>query len=116
MTAIFFSTRLEQSWYRFIKGTFVPNYIEISLVVSDKIFLHRYIGENKPCPLAAMFLTNHDGLNNLGTGSPHELFCPIILKSDQRFQTRRFLFFSIWTDVGENKPRLLAAMFFVKSK
>ena len=32
------SSKLEQPWYRVTKETFLPNYIEISLVVSDKIF------------------------------------------------------------------------------
>ena len=31
-----------------------------------------------PRPLAAMFLTNHDGLNNLGRGSPKKHSCRYI--------------------------------------
>ena len=36
--AMFFdeSWQLEQTWYRVTKGTFLPSYIEISSVVSDK--------------------------------------------------------------------------------
>ena len=51
-----------------------------------------------------MFLTNHDGLNNLGRGSPKEHVCRVILKSGQWFLTRRFLKFSILI-YRENKPR-----------
>ena len=32
-----------------------------------------------PLPLTTMFLTNHNGLNNLGRGSPKEHFCKIIV-------------------------------------
>ena len=75
------------------KETFLPNYIQVGLVVSDKkTFLYRHAGENKPRSLAAMsFLTNHGGLNNLVRGSPKEHICQIILKSVQRFLTRRFV-------------------------
>ena len=51
--------------------------------------------ENKPRPWRPCFLTNPNGLNNLGTGSPKEHFCKIIWKSVQWFRTRRFLKFSI---------------------
>ena len=71
--------------------------------------------ENKPRPLAAMFLTNPNGLNNLARGSPKKHFCKIIWKSVQWFLTRRFLKFSIQI-YSENKPRPLAAMFFDESK
>ena len=38
------------------KRTFLPNYIEMGPAVSDKkIFKVLYKGENKRCPLAAMF-------------------------------------------------------------
>ena len=33
---------------------------------------------NKPCPLAAMFFRNHDGLNNLDRGLPRKHFCRYI--------------------------------------
>ena len=38
MAATFFdeSKLLEQSWYRITKGTFLPHYMEINPVVSDK--------------------------------------------------------------------------------
>ena len=49
-----------------------------------------------PCPVAArFFLTNHDSLNNLGSGLPKEHFCQVILKSVQWFLMRRLLKFSI---------------------
>ena len=77
--------RLEQSQYRVTKGTFLLMYTEIGPSVSGqktlKLFSYRDIRENKPCPLAAIFLTNHDCLNNLGTGSPKEHFYQMILKS-----------------------------------
>ena len=69
--------------------------ILVGSVVSDKkifkSFLYRLYRENKPCPLAAMLLTNPNVLNNLGTGSPKEHFCKIILKLVQWFRTIRFL-------------------------
>ena len=46
LAAMFFdkSKRLEQSWYRITKGTFMQNYMEIGPVVSDKkIFKVFYI-------------------------------------------------------------------------
>ena len=97
LAAMFFdeSKCLEQSWYRITKGTFLQNYIEIGPVVSDKkifsSFLYRYIGKISPAPWWPCFLTNPNGLNNLGRGSPKEHFCKIILKSVQWFRTRRFL-------------------------
>ena len=54
-------------------------------------FLYRYIGKISPAPWRPCFLTNPNGLNNLGRGSPKEYFCKIILKSVQWFLTRRFL-------------------------
>ena len=63
-----------------------------------------------PDPGRPCFLTNPNGLNNLGTGSPKEHFCKIIWKLVQWFLTRRFLKFSILI-YRENKPRPLAAMF-----
>ena len=101
LVALFFdeSKWLEQSCNRITKGTFLLNYIEIGPVVSDKkifkSFLYRLYRENKPRPLAAMFLINPNVLNNFGRGSPKEHFCEIILKSVQWFRTRRFLNFSI---------------------
>ena len=77
--------RLEQSQYRVTKGTFLLKYTEIGPSVPGqktlKVFSYRDIRENKPRPLATIFLTNHDCLNNLGTGSPKEHFCQMILKS-----------------------------------
>ena len=57
-------------------------------------FLYRYIGKISPGPWRPRFLTNFDGLNNLGRGSPKEHFWWIILKSVGCFLTRRFLKFS----------------------
>ena len=72
--------------------------------------------ENKPRPPWQLcFLTNPNGLNNLGRGSPKEHFYQIISQSVQWFLTRRFFKFSIKI-YRENKPRPLAAMFFDKSK
>ena len=110
---------LEQSSLRITKGTFLQNYIEISPVVSDKkifkLFHIDYIGKISPASWRPCFLTNPNGLNNLGRASPKEHFCKIILKSVQWFWTRRFLKFFIKI-YKENKPSPLAAMFFDESK
>ena len=44
-------------------------------------FLYRYIGKISPAHWRPCFLTNPNGLNNLGRESPKEHFCKIILKS-----------------------------------
>ena len=97
----------------------MQNYIEIGPVVSDKkifkVFYIDYIGKISPAPWRPCFLTNPNVLNKIGTGSPKEHFCKIILKSVQWFRTRRFLKFSIYL-YRKNKPRPLAAMFFDESK
>ena len=59
------------------------------------IFLYRYIGKISPAPWHPCFLTNPNGLNNLGRELPKEHFCKIIWKSVQWFLTRRFFKFSI---------------------
>ena len=83
---------LEQSWYRITQGTFLQNNIEIGPVVSDKkifkVFYIDYIGKISPAPWWPCFLTNPNGLNNLGRGLPKKLFCKIILKSVQWFLYR----------------------------
>ena len=98
----------EQSWKRITKGTFLQNYMEIGSVISDKnifsSFLYRYIGKISPAPLRPCFLTNPNGLNNLGRGSSKKHFCKIIWKSVQWFLTRRFFKFSIKI-YRENKSR-----------
>ena len=101
---------LEQSSSRITKGTFLQNYIEIGPVVSDKkifkvFYTDIYIGKLSPAPWRPCFLTNPNGLNNLGRGSPKEHFCKIILKLVQWYRY-----------IGENKPCPLAAMFFGESK
>ena len=58
-------------------------------------FPYRYIGKISPAPWRPCFLTNPNGLNNLGRGSPKEHFCKIIWKSIQWFLTRRFFKISI---------------------
>ena len=120
LAAIFFdeSWWLEQPWKRVTKDTFLPSYIEIGPSVSDKkifkvFYIDTYIGKISPAPWRPCFLTNPNGLNNLGKGSPKQHFCKIIWKSVQWFGTRWFLHFSIHR---ENKPRPLAAMFFDESK
>ena len=120
LAAMFFdeSKWLEQSCKRITKETFLQNYMEIGPVVSDKkIFKVFYtdIVKISPAPWQPCFLTNPNGLNNLGTGSPKEHFCKIIWKLVQWFLTRRFLKFSILI-YRENKPRPLAAMLFDESK
>ena len=74
--------------------TFLPSYNEIGLVVSDKkifqVFYKKIIGKISPAPWRPCFLTNPNGLNNLGKESPKEHFCKIILQSVQLFLTRRF--------------------------
>ena len=64
-----------------------------------------------PHPLAAMFMTNHDYLNNLGRGSPKQHFSQAILKWVRGYLTRRILKFSVQIYM-ENKPRPLGTMFF----
>ena len=51
-----------------------------------------------PPPWRPCFLTNHDSFNNLGSGSPKEYFCKIILKSVQWFLTTflKLFFFFFW--------------------
>ena len=77
----------------------MPSYIEIGPVLSDmKIFKVFYIdiqGKKSPTPWRPWFLTNHDGLNNLGRRLQKKHSCHVILKSVQWFLTRRFLIFSI---------------------
>ena len=51
--------------------------------------------KKSPTPLAAMVLTYHDGLNNLGRKLQKKHSCRVILKSVQWFLTRRFLNFSV---------------------
>ena len=48
-----------------------------------------------PHLLAAMFLMNHDSLNNLGRGSPKKHSCQVILKSVHWFLARNVLVFYI---------------------
>ena len=77
----------------------MQNYIEIGPVVSDKkifkVFYIDYIGKISPALWRPCFLTNPNGLNNLGRGSPKEHFCKIIWKSVQWFLTRRFFKFLV---------------------
>ena len=61
-----------------------------------KVFYIDYIGKISPAPWRPWFLTNPNGLNNLGRGSPKEHFCKILWKSVQWFRTRRFLKFSVY--------------------
>ena len=82
------------------KDTFLPSYIEIGPLVSDKqifkvFYIDTYIGKISPAPWRPCFLTNPNGLNNLGRGSLKEHFYKIIKKSVQWFLARRFLKFSI---------------------
>ena len=92
-------------------------------------FLYRYIGKISPAPWQPCFLTNPNGLNNLGRGSPKEHFCKILLKSVQWFLTRRFFEFlvkksifsscdlhmqwtgTIWTTLKEDQPRIIPVKF-----
>ena len=65
------------------KDTFLPSYIEIGPLVSDKkifkvFYIDTNIGKISPAPWRPCFLTNPNGLNNLGRGSPKEHFCKII--------------------------------------
>ena len=69
-------------------------------------FSIRYIGKISPAPWWPCFLTNPNGLNNLGRGSPKEHFCKIILKSVQWFRTRRFLKVFYIDYIGKISPRL----------
>ena len=64
------------------KGIFLPNYIAIGPVVSDKkiFFLYRYIGKISPSPGGHVFLINPNDSNNLGRGLQKEHFCQIILQ------------------------------------
>ena len=61
------------------KDTFLPNYIEISPLVSAKkifkvFYIDTYIGKISPAPWRPCFLTNPNGLKNLGRGSPKRTF------------------------------------------
>ena len=56
------------------KDTFLPSYIEIGPLVSAKkifkvFYIDTYIGKISPAPWRPSFLTNPNGLNNLGKGS-----------------------------------------------
>ena len=51
--------------------------------------------ENKPHPPGAMFFMYHEGLNNLGRGSPKQHSCQVTLNSVQQFLKRKFLKFFI---------------------
>ena len=101
LAAIFFdeSKWLEQYCKRITKETFLQNYMEIGPVVSDKKIFKVFYTDNivkiSPAPWRPCFLTNPNGLNNLGTGLPKEHFCKVIWKLVQWFLTRRFLKFSI---------------------
>ena len=50
------------------------------------------------------FLTNPNGLNNLGRGSPKEHFCKIILKSVQWFLASRFFKVFYIDYIGKRSP------------
>ena len=55
-------------------------YIEICLVVSNKIFksfLYRYVKKIIPVPWRLCVFTNYDGLENLDRGSPKEHFAKL---------------------------------------
>ena len=75
-------------------------------------FLYRYIGKISPAPWWPCFLTNPNGLNNLGRGSPKEHFCKIILKSVQWFLTRRFLKVFYIDYIGKISPTPWRPCFF----
>ena len=60
-----------------------------------KFSISRYMGKISPLPWRPCLLTNPNGLNNLGRGSPKEHFCKIIWKLVQWFLTRRLFKFSI---------------------
>ena len=77
-------------------------------MVSDKkifkvFYTDIYIGKLSPAPWRPCFLTNPNGLNNLGRESPKEHFCKIIWKSVQWFLTRNFLSF-LYRYVGKISP------------
>ena len=57
-----------------------------------------------PHPLAAMFMTNHDYLNNLGRGSPKKHFCQVIMKLVQWFLTRNFFLSFLYRYIGKISP------------
>ena len=63
-------------------------------------FLYYYIGKIILAPWRQCFLSNHDGLKNLGRGSPKEHFCQIIFKSVQWFLTRK-IFNVFYIDLGK---------------
>ena len=66
-------------------------------------FLYRYIGKISPVPWRPCFLTNPNGLHNLGRESPKEHFRKIIWKSVQWFQTRRLKSF-LYRYIGKISP------------
>ena len=61
----------------------------------SKFSIQIYIRKIGPFPWRPYFLTNPNGLNNLGRGSPKEHFCKIIWKSVQWFRTKIFKVFYI---------------------
>ena len=60
--------------------------------------------KTSPAPWRPCFLTNPNGLNNLGTGSPKEHFCKIIWKSVQWFLTRRVFLSFLYRYIGKISP------------
>ena len=78
-------------------------------------FLYRYIGKISPAPWRPCFLTNPNGLNNLGRGSPKKTFCKIILKSVQWFLTRRFFKVFYIDNIGKISPAPLRPCFLTNS-
>ena len=75
LSNMYIYTSLCRYWitlYRYLLIFIVPH-VDIELE-DNKQFIsnipRRYMGKNKPRPLAAMFFDDHDSLNNLGRGSP----------------------------------------------
>ena len=57
------------------------------------------------------FLTNHDGLDNLGRGSPKKHFCQINYINIQQVVSHK----KIFKYIGKISPNPLTAMFFDES-
>ena len=83
-------------------------------------FLYRLYRANKPrpppSPWRPCFLTNPNGLNNLGRGSQKEHFCKIIFKLVYWFPTKKF-FQVFYIDIkGKSAPPPGGHVFFNESK
>ena len=95
----------------------MPSYNEIDLTDSDKkifkVFYTDKYGKLAPLHGGHVFLTNPNGLNNLGRGSP---FLPSYIAIGPVVSDKKIFLSFLYRLYRENMPRHLAAMFFDESK